>query len=135
MNNQQGKPLSEEQKFYINWGQETVKNNIKLSNDILKQLISLNSAILGFSIIFDTIVLDKTFEIIVLFTFFLSLIVSLIGLLPYEKKVNLDTPEEIKVHKNNALNHKRKFLWISAFLMLAGFAIVLGLFIVKQFFY
>ena len=123
MTPQQGLPPTQEEIFYTTWGQETVKNNITLCNDILKQLITISSALLGVSIIYDHIVQSETLKIFVLLSFFISLVVALIGLLPYERKVSLNTPADIKTHKQNALRHKRLYLWISAMSIVIGFAL------------
>lgn len=125
MSTQEGVPPTDEEIFYTTWGQETVKNNITLCNDILKQLITISSALLGVSIIYDHIVQSETLKMFVLLSFFASLIVALIGLLPYEKKVRLDTPADIKAHKQKALEHKRQFLWTSAITLLIGFALII----------
>lgn len=58
MEQQQGRPPTEEEIFYSTWGRETVKNNINLCNDILKQLITISSALLGVMTIFDEIVTE-----------------------------------------------------------------------------
>jgi hypothetical protein len=128
---QQGQQPTEEEIFYTTWGQETIKNNITLCNDILKQLITISSALLGVSIIYDHIVTSETLKIFVLLSFFISLIVAFIGLLPYENKVRLDTPDDIKAHKRKALKHKRQYLWISAMTIVVGFALILGELLVK----
>src|ERR1043165_5944762 len=106
MSHQQGRPPTEEEVFYIAWGRETIKNNISLCNDILKQLITLSSALLSVTLIFEGIVTNERWKALVAFTFFCSLIVAFIGLLPYERKVQLHTPEEIKKHKQQALKSK-----------------------------
>lgn len=126
MERQQGRPPTEEEMFYINWGRETVKNNITLCNDILKQLITLSSALLGVTIIFEKIVSEEVFKAFVLLSFFTSLVVAFLGVLPFENNVNIDTPEEIKAHKQKALAHKRRYLWISATCLVLGFGIIVG---------
>jgi hypothetical protein len=131
MTTQQGQQPTEEEIFYTTWGQETVKNNITLCNDILKQLITISSALLGVSIIYEDIVSNETLKIFVLLSFFICLIVAFIGLLPYENKVRLDTPEEIKTHKRNAFKHKRQYLWVSAMTIVIGFALILVELLIK----
>lgn len=119
-----GRPPNQKEIFYLQWGLETLKNNIKLSNDILKQLLTLSSAMLGVSIIFETIIVTEWIKILVLLSFLLSLIVAFIGILPYERKVNLDSPNDIQKHKISALKHKRCYLWISASFLTIGFAAI-----------
>jgi len=131
MKTQQGKAPSEEDLFYASWGQETVKNNINLCNEILKQLITISSALLGVSIIYDKIVSSEILKSFVLLSFFVSLIIAFIGLLPYENKVRLDTPKDIKEHKRTALKHKKQYLWTSAFSIVIGFSLIIGELIIK----
>lgn len=133
MTAQQGQQPSEEEMFYVTWGQETVKSNISLCNEILKQLVTISSALLGVSIIYEQIVTSETLRFFILLIFFISLIVAFIGLLPYENKVRLDTPGDIKEHKRKSLKHKRKFLWVSATTVAVGFALILGELIIKNF--
>jgi hypothetical protein len=133
MTSQQGQQPTEEEIFYKTWGQETVKSNINLCNDILKQLIAISSALLGVSIIFEQIVTIRVLRFFVLLSFFISLIIAFIGLLPYENKVRLDTPEDIKEHKRKALKHKSRYLWISATTIVVGFALTLLALLIKTF--
>lgn len=126
MGNQQGRPPTEDEIFYSTWGRETLKNNINLCNDILKQLITISSALLGVTLIFDQIVVADTVRIFVTTSFFASLIISFIGLLPYERKVSLSTPEDIKDHKQKTLKHKRNYLWISACCLTIGFGLIIA---------
>lgn len=132
MSVQQGQQPTEEELFYTAWGQETIKNNITLCNDILKQLITINSALLGVSIIYDNIVSNDVIKILVLLSFFFSLIIAFLGVLPYENRVLMSSPEDIKIHKRNALKHKRQFLWVSAVAIIIGFALVIGELLVKM---
>ncbi len=126
MSKQQGQLPTDEDIFYITWARETIKNNFTLCNDILKQLITISSALLGLSIIYEQIVSCDTIKIFVLLSFFTSLIVALFGLLPYEKIVSIISPEDIKIHKRDALMHKRRYLWASAIAILVGFALIIG---------
>ena len=68
-----GQKPSSDDDFYLDWGKESLKNNIKLANDILKQLITLSTALLGVSIIYEKIVEDENLRVVVLILFFLSL--------------------------------------------------------------
>ncbi len=129
----EGQELSNEDRFYLNWAMDTVKLNISLANDILKQLITLSTALLGISLIFESIVSSEGLKIIVLFSFFFCLIVSLLGLLPYEREVDISSPSDIKEHKINALKHKRMYLWIASGFLLLGFVIILGELVVMWF--
>ncbi len=128
---QAGQAPSEDDTFYLTWGKETLKNNINLSNDILKQIITLSSALLGVSIIYDKIVSNELIRIIVLLLFLLSLVISLLGVLPYEKTVSINSPSQIKEFKRKALKHKRIYLWISGAGLTFGFSLIIAELIIK----
>jgi len=131
MEEQHGIQPSEEDIFYVSWGRETVKNNITLANDILKQLITISSALLGITIIYERIIESGTLKVIVLLSFFSSLVVAFLGILPYEAKVQIAIPNDIKTHKTRALKHKSRFLWISAGLLIVGFFSVIAELLLK----
>jgi hypothetical protein len=121
---QEGQAPTEEDKFYIQWGRETIKNNLNFANEVLRQLITLNSALLGGSIVFlDEKLVKPPFRGLVISAFTLSLIFSFIGMMPYEATIDIRSPQDIKDHKQKALKHKRIYLWIAGFLILAGFLI------------
>ncbi len=91
---------SEDDEFYISWGRETLKNNINFLNEVLRQLVSLNVALLGGSIIFlDNRFVDDTFKVIVILAFLFSLMFSFAGIMPYGRSVDLRVAEDIRKHK------------------------------------
>lgn len=114
-------PTSEEI-FYQEWGRETLKANIGIVTDVLKQLITINVALLGGGAAFlQSSDVGTAPRALILFAFFVGLISSLFGVIPTESKVDWRVPEEVKIHKSRALSWKRGFLSVSA-----GFT-VLGL--------
>jgi hypothetical protein len=86
---------------------------------------------LGVSIIYDKIVSNELLRIIVLLLFLLSLTISLIGVLPYEKTISINSPSQIKEFKGQALKHKRIYLWISGAGLTFGFAIIIAELLIK----
>ena len=131
MMQQQGQQPSTEDEFYLKWGYETVKNNIKFSNEILKQIITLSTTLLAASIIFEYIIPYTWVKILVLLSFFISLVTAFVGVLPFERSVDLNSPSDIKRHKRAALKHKRWYLWISAGMLIIGFIAILAVLIVR----
>jgi len=127
----QGQPLTESDLFYLEWGKETVKKNITLANEILKTIITLSTGLLGASIIFDKIVENEILRLFVLLSFFAALVISFLGVLPYEKVIKLSEPGNIKSHKRNALQHKRIYLWSSSFSIILGFSLIIAELIIK----
>lgn len=114
------KPTCEEL-FFREWGYETIKNNIETVNKLLQQFITLNVALIGGNIAFlSPSNIAAPYRIVSLFLFFLGLILAFLGVLPYESKVNIDIPDQVKAHKKSALAQKRKFLWSCCSVMGGG---------------
>lgn len=123
----EGSPPNEDDIFYISWGRESLKNNLVFANEVLRQLVTLNSALLGGSIAFlDETIIAVSFKVWVIVAFFLSLIMSFVGMMPYEGSVDLRIPKQIKQHKEDALKSKRCYLWIAGILLGIGFGIALA---------
>ncbi|MGH7802415.1 MAG: hypothetical protein ACREOW_17610 [Thermodesulfobacteriota bacterium] len=121
-----GRQLTEEEKFYVAWGRESLKNNLILVNEVLRQLLTLSSALLGGSIIFiDEKIMDSHAKVVIIFLFLLSLVVSFLGMLPFEGSIDPRNPLLIKQHKEAALKWKRFFLWTASVLLISGFVLAL----------
>jgi len=105
-------PPSEEDIFYLEWGKETIKKNIENSHAALVQFLTLNTSLLGGSIVFlKPEAIEKAFLFSSLSLFFVGLFISFLGILPHESNVSIISPSEIRAHKINALNKKRKLMW------------------------
>ena len=117
-----GEPLDEEDIFYLEWGQESVRSNLQHARDTLKQLLTLNAGLMGGGVVFLEEARIGRAQGFVLSAFFIALVLAFVGVLPYEGKVNLDSPTSIRDHKRRALAHKRAFIWASGLIMLIGFA-------------
>jgi len=129
-----GRPPSDEELLYIQWVRETLKNNINLANDVLKQLLTLNTALLGGSVLFLAQNMMPGFiRFFAILSFFAALIVSFLGVLPYEAHLDIKNVMAIRNHKKRTLDHKRKFLWGSALCSALGFGIVIAGLLIKQF--
>lgn len=119
---QKGKPLNDDQKFYLEWGKESIKNNIKLLNDMLSKMIVLNASFAGGAVV-QKVIIDSTPKTILIVIFLIALVISFIGYMPFENAIDISAPNEIKVHKKKALKHKRIYLWLAASIMCIGFSI------------
>lgn len=121
-------PPTAKENFYLNFGLELLKNQLNLANELLKQQISICIALLGVSVIYDDLLKDShILKFVVVLLFFISLICAFLGLIPYhKKKVNYDVPTEIERFTDEALQHKRRYYWISALLIVVGIAIIIG---------
>lgn len=122
----QGEPVSDVDQFYIKWGKESIKENISLANGILKQLITLCTALLGVSIIFDEILTHEFLRFSVVCFFFLGLIISFFGVLPFKRKIDILSPSTIREYHQKALKHKLIHLWIASAAIVIGFAVIIA---------
>ena len=110
-----GEKPTQEELFYIDWGYETLKNNLSTLNEIFKVLIVLNTSLVSaYLLLYDRITSQNACvkNLALVFIFF-SLISSLIGIYPYGRKVNIDDPGAVKEFKLNKLSVKKVFLWVS----------------------
>jgi type III secretory pathway component EscV len=122
-----GRPPSDEESFYTRWARETLKRNINLANEILKQLVTLNTALLGGSVLFlAENMMPGPLRFLAILSFFAALIVSFFGVLPYEAHLDIKNVTAIRNHKQRALHHKRKYLWGSALCSALGFGFVIA---------
>lgn len=122
----QGEPVTDTDNFYFDWVNESIKENVKLANDILRQIITLSTALLGVSIIFEKIVMHETLRLFVIVFFFGGLIISFFGVLPYQKTIDTLSPSDIKKFQSDALKHKLKYVWIASICIVLGFAIIIA---------
>ncbi|UFP95817.1 hypothetical protein [Gloeobacter morelensis] len=121
-----GRQPTEDELFYVDWGKETIKQNLSFLNDVLRQLLTLNTALIGSSaVFFDESILGKDFKLAVIIVFMFSLFVCLVGVLPVETDVNPQAPGLVKEHKQKATKWKRCLLYISFSSFFLGFVLVL----------
>ncbi len=124
---------TEKDEFYLSWGRELIKNEFNLSNELLKQQITLSLGVLAVSFIFDELLKDTIcLRNTILSVLFLALISSFIGIMPFKRNdVWIDSPDDIENFKKDALSFKRFFYMASAFFTIFG----VGLILVKIIFY
>jgi len=123
----QSLPPSDEDIFYLKWGEETIKKNIENAHGVLTQFLTLNVSLMGGSIVFlDPKHINQVWLITSLSLFFIGLCISFVGLLPHESSVSRISPSDIKRHKQQALRKKRSFMWCCA-TATGGGLVVLGL--------
>ena len=117
--------FAKEVEFYRQWARENVKSSIVLANDVLKQLLTINAALLGAaSILLNDNLIDPLGRVATVLAFFLALVVSFLGVLPFESPPQREVAK-IRAAKIRALNHKRNLLAGAAGLMSLGFGIAI----------
>jgi hypothetical protein len=125
----ENRPLTSEEQFYLSWSRESPKLNLALTRDLLGRLVTLSSALAAGSLAFLKDIVPPEFIVCTFGVFLLSLLFSLLGILPLRENVE-DTANEIKKSKAEMLEKKLMWLWLSAVALFVGFWIVLlGMFV------
>ena len=107
------KPTSEDL-FYIRWGRETRRDNIAVLNNVLRQFITLDTALLAALIaFFDKIEICKWIKVLSCVLLMFSLVMALFGIIPRSSHVDPRRPYLIKAHKDKVLTWKKWLMWIS----------------------
>lgn len=121
----QGQKPSKEDLFYIEWGRESVKNNIDNANTVLSKLLTLNTALIAGGAFFGSAKLSEGIPSLAPILFFIGLALAFIGIMPHESNINTISPSSIKYHKDCALLKKRLFMWTCAVSTGAGLFILI----------
>jgi len=130
---QKGKPISADDEFLLQWAKESKKANIALANDVLGKLLTISTTVVGGGVIFLNKSIISTYLIGPILILFLStLILALLGVLPYQAAVDLSSPTEIENHKSKALKNKLKYIKISSFCFIFGLLLAIGGVVYKQ---
>lgn len=127
-----GRP-SEEEKFYVAWGYRTLTDTLPFLNEVLRQLVTLSSTLLGGSIAFlDDKMINLTLKKFVLIVFFATLIISFFGILPYNETFDVRKPSETKRYVDNVIKLKLLYVRIACILLGTGFVLALIGLLVKR---
>jgi hypothetical protein len=117
---------TEKDEFYLSWGREMIKNEFNLSNELLKQQISLSLGILAASFVFENLKDSSYLKSWILFSFFLALLISFVGVMPFRRdNIWLDSPDDIETFKKDALFYKRICYISSAVCLLVGLLLLM----------
>lgn len=107
--------------FYAQWGHELRKNEITLANDALQRLITLNTAIIGGSMFFQSaIVISVGARWIASTLFLVSLGISLWGISPQRRHIWTCDPDEVRNATVTAKGTKNICLLAAMFFFFLG---------------
>lgn len=124
-----GADPTDEEKFYLDWGRETLKGNITRINDLQKSLVTLSVSFLGGSIVFySDAATTPIFKVLVTAVLLAGAIVAFLGSVPVQYKLDLDDPGQIRQVKARTLETKKRWYIASAIFLVAGLGLAaLGL--------
>jgi len=104
---------------------QEIQRLVAVTDDMLKTLISMSSALLAVGVIFDSFVKMPLMRVVILLMFFIGLIISFLGLLPLNVRYDIEDVEEQKQQQIIIFLRKRRHLWFSAVAMVLGFLLVI----------
>jgi|GEM_PF-6998898 len=124
------RPITPEEKFYLDLADDAVKQSIPRLNDAINRLITLGSAMAGGSLVFlKDDVCAPWCRFLAAFGFFLALAYAVYASIPSPAQVTCDAPSIKKVFEDVA-DEKNRRVTISTCLLVAGLAFaILGAFI------
>ena len=108
----------------MEWGRESLKNNLTLTNEMLSKLITLNAAFAGGTVV-QKVIEAPAMKGILTVCFLSAMTIAFLGYLPYSGQVNLKSPTEIRKHKDRAFRKKRKYLTAAAVLAFLGLCLAI----------
>src|ERR1700754_4865620 len=116
-----GKAPTAEELYLLQWGQDALKDNLKIINDILRQQVTLVATLVtAVTALRAAKVLPATLSAVVITALIVALVAALVGALPFQSKVNLNDPAAIRKHKERAYGFKRIAFGVSAILLLVA---------------
>lgn len=104
---------------------QEIQRLVAVTDDMLKTLISMSSALLAVGVIFDSFVKMPLMRVVILLMFFIGLIISFLGVLPLNVRYDIEDVEEQKQQQIIIFLRKRRHLWFSAVAMVLGFLLVI----------
>lgn len=121
-----GTPPSREEDFYLNWALESVKASTARLDEIMKQLLSLASGLLGIDLVFEMVAPGGVFKTLIALGCLVSMAFSFHGMLPVVAKVRPSDAAAVKVAMENALSYKKTRLYCSAFSLALSIGLTIG---------
>lgn len=103
---------------------KTLERLIATTDTMLNTLITMSSALLAVVVIFENFVKSPLGRIIIVLIFFIGLVISFLGVLPFNIRYDIEEEEELKQQQINTFLRKRKHLWLSAGVLAGGFTLI-----------
>ena len=93
---------------------DTLNKLNSVTDELLKTLITMSSALLAIGVVFDDIVKAPVMRLVIILMFFLGLIISFLGVLPINIRYDIESAEELRKQQIRSFRRKRRHLWLSA---------------------
>lgn len=116
-----GRAPSAEESFLLDWIKEAGKGSYAVVADVLKQLVTINSAFVGTLLLFaDKSILDRRAANVLVFALIFAAIVAFVGLVPDRKRIPFNDLDAINRVRERQMGWKYWCMLISATVMLAS---------------
>jgi hypothetical protein len=112
--------------FYADLGDEIIRQNHKQLNDTIKQLLTYSTSLASGGLVFlNDAIVGKSWRLAAVSFFFVAMIVTLLGVLPYSAHVTRRCPSEVKdaLERGNAL--KDGVVWFAAIFIVLGLGVAM----------
>lgn len=104
---------------------EILKKMVVKADEQLDRLIKVSSTLLGLGFIFTNFIAVEWLRVLIIICFFIALVVSFIGVLPFRVRYDIEEVSDIKKQEIETFLRKRRYLWGSAIIMALGFTIAI----------
>ena len=113
------KPILKEKKDFSSKlvDSETLQRLIATTDDMLKTIITMSSALLAIGFIFNDFVKSPLVRAVIIILFFIGLVLAFLGMLPFNLRHDVEDAEEMKQQQVKSFLRKRRHLWLSAGVM------------------
>jgi len=105
---------------------KALERMVTTTDDMLKTLITMSSALLAVGVIFDDFVKSPLVRAIIILLFFIGLIISFLGVLPFKIRYDIEDAGEQKEQQIAIFKRKRRHLWLSAAATASGFVLIIA---------
>ena len=122
-----GQPASDMDLFHLRWGQEMYRDGYKVPVEMLRQIVTLTTALLAGSVgLLNAGLMTATGRALMLAFLLASLGAALMGLLPRERTVDLISPSDLAEFRTEAMGRRLYWLRIAAVFLFVGLACGVG---------
>jgi len=104
----------------------TLERMIKTTDSMLTTLVTMSTALLAIGVIFDDFVKSPLLRALIILLFFVGLILSFLGVLPFRVRYDLEDAQEVKEQQITIFRRKRRHLWMSAGATALGFVLIIA---------
>lgn len=115
----------EEVEFFASWGDALLKETLPFLNQVLRQFVTLNAALLaGVAAFSDKGLMDRGLSITSMVLLLLALSAAIIGILPHGGWQRRCAGLEIREAVRGATEFKNWCVWLSAVMLLAALVVL-----------